>query len=532
MLALNVFESIWQALSMIIATIMGVVQKIRGRAPSEAIQRAISDMEAADSYERWLSAAQCLDILEGKESWKSELHSTDFDSKFIFDRFVRFKSLSATGSAHDIAFALRAGLRRNLGGITNVQLYNHTHCGTKHLIGDYVNEVVRQLEYLCNTDFGDFSTEEKFAFFHETRQSFGRSALMLSGGAGFGLYHIGVVKALFEQKLLPTVIAGASIGSVMAAIVAVRTDQELPSIFTPGTLNLEGFRSLDGQFRRKVNRLWNEGVLMDINRLGECVKANVGELTFEEAYRRTGRILNISVTSANPFEVPSLLNYLTTPHVLIWSAAIASCALKGLYAPVELLAKERSGKIVPYLPYGLKWTDGSVEMDLPMARLAELFNVNHFIVSQVNPHVVPFIDPDQSPNHGILPRLKFLIKSELKHRLIQMTETGLVPPFLRGIFGVLPAVVSQRYQGDVTIVPNVTLEDYRHVISNPTTERIQRAMIKGLHSTWPKIALIRNNTLIEQTLNRCVHILRAKLLLAGTSRRNDAMNDLVSYQSV
>lgn len=32
------------------------------------------------------------------------------------------------------------------------------------------------------------------------------------------------------------------------------------------------------------------------------------------------------------------------------------------------------------------YSDGSVENDLPMKQLSELFNVNHFIVSQVNPH--------------------------------------------------------------------------------------------------------------------------------------------------
>jgi len=30
-----------------------------------------------------------------------------------------------------------------------------------------------------------------------------------------------------------------------------------------------------------------------------------------------------------------------------------------------------------------KWYDGSVEKDLPMEQLAELFNINHFLVSQV-----------------------------------------------------------------------------------------------------------------------------------------------------
>ncbi len=32
------------------------------------------------------------------------------------------------------------------------------------------------------------------------------------------------------------------------------------------------------------------------------------------------------------------------------------------------------------------YSDGSIESDLPMQQLSELFNVNHFIVSQVNPH--------------------------------------------------------------------------------------------------------------------------------------------------
>jgi TAG lipase/lysophosphatidylethanolamine acyltransferase len=55
---------------------------------------------------------------------------------------------------------------------------------------------------------------------------------------------------------------------------------------------------------------------MDIKVLQECVRANVGDLTFEEAYERTKRILNISVSSSRTLEVPQLLNYLTAPNVV------------------------------------------------------------------------------------------------------------------------------------------------------------------------------------------------------------------------
>jgi predicted acylesterase/phospholipase RssA len=56
------------------------------------------------------------------------------------------------------------------------------------------------------------------------------------------------------------------------------------------------------------------------------------------------------------------------------------------YRPFSLTVLVSSGPPRSISPMGYKWSDGSIESDLPMARLAELFNINHFIVSQVNPH--------------------------------------------------------------------------------------------------------------------------------------------------
>ena len=39
---------------------------------------------------------------------------------------------------------------------------------------------------------------------------------------------------------------------------------------------------------------------------------------------------------------------------------------------------------------GMTFQDGSMEADLPMQQLSEMFNVNHFIISQANPHAVMF----------------------------------------------------------------------------------------------------------------------------------------------
>lgn len=74
---------------------------------------------------------------------------------------------------------------------------------------------------------------------------------------------------------------------------------------------------------------------------------------------------------------PLLCNYLTTPHLLVFSASLASCAIPGVFEPVELLAKGRDGTVEPYFKTGgWRWTDGGLQADLPKERLTELFNVN------------------------------------------------------------------------------------------------------------------------------------------------------------
>jgi len=130
------------------------------------------------------------------------------------------------------------------------------------------------------------------------------------------------------------------------------------------------------------------------------------------------------VSSSTVYELPRLLNYLTAPNVLIWSAASASCAIPGLYQPVPLMAKTKHGDIVPWNPPGTHWVDGSIENDLPMARLSEQFNVNHFIVSQVNPHVIPFLQQSDKGVHkkGVLSTVKYIVNSEVQHRLGQVTR--------------------------------------------------------------------------------------------------------------
>lgn len=59
-----------------------------------------------------------------------------------------------------------------------------------------------------------------------------------------------------------------------------------------------------------------------------------------------------------------------------------------------------------------RWRDGSLELDLPTFLLSEMFNCNHFIVSQTNPHIVPLLNLKKSLSR----RWANLLELELRHR--------------------------------------------------------------------------------------------------------------------
>lgn len=353
-------------------------------------------MRTALTYEEWAHAAKMLD----KETPKMN-ESDLYDEELVRIKVQELHHRRQEGSLRDIIFCMRADLIRNLGNMCNPELHKG-RLQVPKLIKEYIDEVSTQLRMVCDSDSEELSLEERLAFMHETRHAFGRTALLLSGGASLGAFHVGVVKTLVENKLMPRIIAGSSVGSIICSVVATRSWPELQSFFEDSWHSLQFFDQLGGIFSI-VRRVMTQGAVHDIRQLQWMLRHLTSNLTFQEAYDMTGRILGITVCSPRKHEPPRCLNYLTSPHVVIWSAVTASCAFPGLFEAQELMAKDRSGEIVPYHPpFHLgpekgsgtavrRWRDGSLEIDLPMMQLKELFNVNHFIVSQANPHISPLL---------------------------------------------------------------------------------------------------------------------------------------------
>jgi len=185
------------------------------------------------------------------------------------------------------------------------------------------------------------------------------------------------------------------------------------------------------------------------------------------------------------------------------------------------MAKTIDGTLEPYNPAGLSWIDGSLEADLPMQRLGELFNINHFIVSQVNPHA-RVLAPHQEGDLEDLPEFDQKLfgsfgravrfcrdqgRSYLKH----LSNFGLKSLFFVPLGRGLVPVLVQKYSGDVTLFPNMKFSDLKTLLSNPSHEEYRAAIKEGERMTWGKLQSIRRRCMVEFMLDDCCHAMQQQV---------------------
>ncbi|KAL2144145.1 hypothetical protein VTI28DRAFT_9520 [Corynascus sepedonium] len=560
-------------------------------------------LRTASSYEQWAEAAQNFDLGLGHDLWRHDPTSRDYDFRLINERLRLIANARQAGDVYELINTLRTGLVRNLGNITSPKLFNCAFAGTKYLIEEYVQQFVEAIQEIVmlppppqdgrqpaveffapeweDGEIGGGSgssgngsgfeeggdeknaistaaavrlsrggmakatlpTQHLLDFVHDTRQGFGRSALVLQGGAIFGLCHLGVVKALFLRGLLPRIIIGTATGAMMAALVGVHPEEELLRILTGDGIDLSAFaangRDPEGHNKqvmqsvwtkwatliRRVRRFRREGYFLDVKILEECVRANIGDLTFEEAYNRSKRVLNITVVTAGQEGIPTLLNYITAPNVLVWTAAVASNASSTTFyghRQTRILCKDAHGNITPWAPADTvdfrHWTFASyTDRNAPLQRVSGLFNVNHYIVSQARPYLIPFLQSDmhgpstsrQYGSMGCHPRqygslfaaarafVTRMVGLETRHRLRQLDRLHLLPPSIRRF------LVDEHLPGpSVTLVPQIGLTDFVRLMETPTKETLEYWILRGERSVWPAVAALWVRCAVEMELDR------------------------------
>ncbi|KAJ4481577.1 acyl transferase/acyl hydrolase/lysophospholipase [Lentinula edodes] len=480
-------------------------------------------LRGAQTYQEWKDAAATLDQYLHFDEWKKIDEDAFYDWKLVRKVKRSLRALREKKDARGCMGVLETCIRANFAGVESPRLYSETYIGTKDLIESYYDEQEKALEFV--RDSPDITLDEKKRFFKGANTNYGISALCLSGGASFGYYHFGVVKAFLDaEKPLPRVITGTSAGGLIAALTCTRTDDELKILLVPDLANR--LTACEDPFKIWVRRAWKTGARFDsISWARKCSFFTRGSMTFKEAYLRTGRVLNISVIPADRHSPTKLLNYLTAPDTVIWSALLASAAVPGILNPVPLMSKLKDGSIVPW-NWGSKWKDGSLRVDIPVQALNLYFNVTHPVVSQVNPHVhLFFFAPRGSAGKPVAHskgkgwRGNFLLSAAeqaLKHELTKnfkvIRDLELLPQLLGQDWS---SVFLQRFDGAVTIWPRTRFWDWFRILTDPDPPELERMMRVGQIVTFPKLHMIENRARIERQIFLGRQLVRRTLQNSG-----------------
>ncbi|VVT47123.1 uncharacterized protein SAPINGB_P001554 [Magnusiomyces paraingens] len=514
-----------------------------------ALQLALKN---APSYAHWEATAYALDAALGNDRWRNAPESSLYDHNLIAARKAHLAAARLSGRPNDLATALRAGLLRNIGSIAAPALYTRAHAGTKLLIEAYIAEVIRGLEHLnarpipkaqdvplaANSMLA--SSQLKRDFFRNTRQAFGRTALVLRGGSIFGLVHIGVARSLLLHGLLPKIVAGAGASALAAAFLCAVPDVDLLS-------TIDSVASVKSNYNSAFPY---SGQMVAF---AHQVCTMLGQTTFEEAHARSGRALNIALAPST-HAVPRLLNYLSAPTVTVASAVAASLGPSGPLAtpdsPPHLYCKDHAGNITEYAALFLpkdapkptytrasltedddndSWSVPSRSRDSPYTRMTELFNVNNLLVSIAPPHfTLPgTADPHRRsrprnvssssttlafPNkYSIVPpRVVRAARIICLHRLRAVARVAGMSPGLRAALFPDPAPPDSRAGGctglALTIAADAPGEHglVAAVINafDPRKEEKAKETIKvGEKAVWPELQIIWARCAIEFVLD-------------------------------
>ncbi|KAG5493334.1 hypothetical protein GH5_02077 [Leishmania sp. Ghana 2012 LV757] len=396
--------------------IAGVLEIPTGAPQYDAL---IHQASCAASYEEWLPLASTLDNMDGFQKWRTDETSTYFSFEGVMRTIEELLGLLTVGSAEALLDNLQKHVHRSLYGISHRRLYLY-RTGTKTIIHSYNSLVC----FLLGRVGEAARTDRQLAVrarevFSEMYHVYGSTALLLQGGVLASSAHFGVAKALYEAGLLPSVVYGSGSGALVATLVCCCTD--LASLFhhsgggnsiveAPVLMGILADESLWKRFQR----LLHTGEVCDPALLAEFLQRAIGDVTFAEAYGRTGRVLNIPFAAASPV-LPrrkacvdvQLLNYLTSPDVLIRSAVLcAICPVSTSLStssssgspagaappPCSLLARTRlTGTIVTYeppvvhqsYPYSCGDHDGYGVLD-PVQRMRGLFFIRFCVVSDAS----------------------------------------------------------------------------------------------------------------------------------------------------
>lgn len=190
----------------------------------------------------------------------------------------------------------------------------------------------------------------------------GSYTCIFGGGAVRGIAYVGALQALDELNLNIDILAGSSVGSIVAALVAVGySPDEINDIFMQ--VNFELFRDIhfgiNKDFAISKGNVFTDWVRDLIEKKFYGLDYKKGENN-PVLFRDIKKQLVLITTDLNTFK-PYEFSTFETPDYEIAEAVRASCSMPGLMVPVEFNNK--------------KLVDGDLMKGIPLWKLSKNLNI-------------------------------------------------------------------------------------------------------------------------------------------------------------
>ncbi len=162
---------------------------------------------------------------------------------------------------------------------------------------------------------------------------------------------------------------------------------------------------------------------------------------------------------------------------------------------------------------------------MPAKRLSRVYGANHFIVSQVNPHVFPFVT-DSRRESGVLPTVKNAAGRTAREWLNASATLFEKPlswnPTVNRLTTVGLSIINQDYVGDINILPDMRLFNPLKLLAHRSVPEVVKFIDMGERATWPKIEMIRIQTKIGRRLDRILRDLDQRVLPVTSAAKRRA----------
>ena len=135
--------------------------------------------------------------------------------------------------------------------------------------------------------------------------------------------------------------------------------------------------------------------------------------------------------------------------------------------------------------------------------LSSSFNVRFFIVSQTEPHLLPFIFPRARVGYTtwrslvvawwqVLPLTAVFVKNHIMFMFKFMKDCSIIPYFFGEDFS---SSMLQTTKGDITLSPPIFFSAYLKLFQDPSSVKdTEHVLSEGQKMVWKKLPMIRNRT--------------------------------------